>query len=67
VNPIALNAIGWKYYIVFLVTDVIQLIIAYYIVVETKGLTLKDIAILFDGNEKMLSRERAAEGVPHPT
>ena len=56
VNPVALVAIGWKYYIIFLVTDAIQLIIAYFIVVETKGLTLEDIAIVFDGEETLLSR-----------
>ena len=37
VNAIALEAIGWKYYIPFLVTDLIQVIVAYFIIVETRG------------------------------
>lgn len=45
----ALAAIGWKYYVMFIVLDVCELVIAYFLVVETKGLTLEDIAVLFDG------------------
>ena len=56
VNAIALAAIQWKYYIVFIVTDIIQVVIAYFIIVETRGLTLEDIAILFDGNDTLLSQ-----------
>ncbi|ORY24492.1 general substrate transporter [Naematelia encephala] len=48
VNPIALDALGWKYYCIFLCTDVIQTVVAYFVIIETKGLTLEDIALLFD-------------------
>ena len=49
VNAIALGALGWKYYIVFVALDLAQAIGAFFIMVETRGLTLEDISILFDG------------------
>lgn len=49
VNATAIEAIGWKYYCMFLAFLVIQTIIAYFLIIETKGLTLEDIAVLFDG------------------
>jgi len=48
---VALAAIGWKYYVMFIVLDVCELVIAYFLVLETKGLTLEDIAVLFDGED----------------
>ena len=55
VSPIALAKITWKYYILFIFIDAIELAIAYFIIVETKGLTLEEIALLFDGSETVLS------------
>lgn len=55
VNPIALAAIGWKYYIVYCVTDVLQAILAYFIIVETRGLTLEDISGLFEGFDERVA------------
>ncbi|EIW73027.1 hypothetical protein TREMEDRAFT_25510, partial [Tremella mesenterica DSM 1558] len=49
VNPVALEAIGWRYYCMFAGLLVIQTVIAYFLIMETKGLTLEDIAVLFDG------------------
>ncbi len=49
VNAIALDAIGWKYYIIFIISDLGQAVIGYFIMVETKGLTLEDIEVLFGG------------------
>ena len=49
VNPVALAAIGWKYYLMFIVLDVCELAIAYFLIIETKGFTLEEIAGLFDG------------------
>ncbi|KZO89532.1 hexose transporter [Calocera viscosa TUFC12733] len=49
VNPIAFLALGWKYYIVFDCIIVCILIFVYFFVPETKGHTLEETALLFDG------------------
>lgn len=51
VNPIALESIGWKYYIVFIVVLVIFGITAFLYYPETRGHTLEKIAVLFDGKD----------------
>lgn len=51
VNPIGLERIGWKYYLVFVVCDAVWLIIAYFFLQETKGYTLEEVTRLFDGKE----------------
>ncbi|TFY80744.1 hypothetical protein EWM64_g3268 [Hericium alpestre] len=69
VNPIALDAINWKYYIVYIVWLCFELVYVWYTIIETKGLSLEETAALFDGDEaKGELQERAAEravgGVP---
>ncbi|WOO86159.1 Lactose permease [Vanrija pseudolonga] len=53
VNPIALDAIHWKYYIVFCVFLAFQVFYCYLFVIETRGpngpLPLEEIAALFEG------------------
>ena len=49
VNPIGLSTIGWKYYIVFIVVLAIMLVVVYLAYPETKGYTLEQISVLFDG------------------
>ncbi|GAA6029518.1 hypothetical protein JCM8097_003718 [Rhodosporidiobolus ruineniae] len=51
VNPIALDKYAWKWYFIFLVALVIFLVVIYFTFVETKGLSLEEIALLFDHNE----------------
>ncbi|OAA65646.1 General substrate transporter [Niveomyces insectorum RCEF 264] len=48
VNPVALSAIGWKYYIVYVALDVMYFIIIFFIFPETKSLTIEEVSILFD-------------------
>ena len=50
-NPIAIEAIHWKYYTVFIGSLVFEIVTAYFLMVETKRLTLEDIAVLFDGEQ----------------
>ncbi|KAH8879085.1 general substrate transporter [Thozetella sp. PMI_491] len=48
VSPIALGAIGWKYYFVFVAFNlVVTLPTVYFFFLETKGLTLEEIDLLF--------------------
>lgn len=47
VNPIAMEAIDWKYYIVWCIWLVVQMNIVYWIFPETKGLGLEEVAQVF--------------------
>lgn len=49
VNPIALEAIAWKYYLVFIAVLLLFGVTAYFVYPETKGYTLEQVAIIFDG------------------
>jgi sugar porter (SP) family MFS transporter len=49
VNPIALKAIGWKYYIVWCCMLVSNFLIIYFFYPETKGLSLEEVAQRIDG------------------
>ncbi|KAH8799045.1 general substrate transporter [Xylogone sp. PMI_703] len=46
VNPIAMKAISWKFYILFCVLNAILLIIVWFIFPETNGHSLEEIALL---------------------
>ncbi|KDQ59924.1 hypothetical protein JAAARDRAFT_175447 [Jaapia argillacea MUCL 33604] len=50
-NPIALKAIGWKYYTVYIAWLVFESVFMYLYLVETKGRTLEETAALFDGED----------------
>jgi hypothetical protein len=50
-NPIGLEALGWKYYIVYVGWLGIETACVYFLVVETKGPSLEAIAERFDGPE----------------
>ncbi|KAF4975477.1 hypothetical protein FZEAL_7740 [Fusarium zealandicum] len=61
VNAIALEAIGWKYYIVFVVLLAWFLVIAYFTYPETRGHTLEQMAVIFDGDEAVPAQAVALE------
>lgn len=48
-NPIGIENIGWKYYIVFVCFLVVFLPVVYFYFPETKGRSLEEIAVIFDG------------------
>lgn len=47
VNPIALAAIGWKYYIVYVALLVSYGLVIFFFYPETKGRTLEEISVVF--------------------
>jgi hypothetical protein len=49
VNPIALEAIQWKFYFVYIGTLAAMLPTIWFLFPETKGRTLEEIAVVFDG------------------
>jgi len=54
VNPIALEKLRWKYYIFYVVWLAFELIFVFCYVWETKGRTLEQTAVLFDGDDAEL-------------
>lgn len=48
VNPIALAAIGWKYYLVYVAVLAAVIVLLYFFLPETKGLTMEEVTGLFD-------------------
>lgn len=61
VNPIALTAMRWKYYSIYIVIQAISIVCIYFYYPETKGLLLEEVATVFDGDQAVLSAQR--EGV----
>lgn len=49
VNPIAMDAIGWKYYIIYVCLLISWFGITFFWYPETRGLSLEDVALRFDG------------------
>lgn len=56
VNAIALDALGWKYYIVFAVILFIFIFVVYFAYPETRGHTLEQMALIFDGDDAVPSQ-----------
>ncbi|KAJ3507015.1 hypothetical protein NLJ89_g6538 [Agrocybe chaxingu] len=52
VNPWALDAIDWWYYVIYCGWLVFELTFVFFFIVETKGRTLEETAALFDGEEQ---------------
>lgn len=61
VNPIALERIGWKYYFVFVVMLILLGITVYFFYPETRGHTLEQMAVLFDGDSEIPSPAEMAQ------
>lgn len=49
VNLVALESIGWKYYLVFIVVLILYGLTVYFFYPETRGYSLEQIAVIFDG------------------
>ncbi|EJU01952.1 hexose transporter [Dacryopinax primogenitus] len=61
VNPIALPALGWKYYIVYDCFLVFEFAFMYFFCIETKNRTLEQTAALFDGEQAV--QDLATSGI----
>jgi hypothetical protein len=64
VNPIALAAITWKYYAVYIAIDCVYVILIYFFLPETKNLTIEEVSLLFD-YEGTDARQAAADAFKH--
>jgi sugar transport protein len=47
VTPIAITAIGWRYYLIFIITNITNALFFWAFLPETKGLNLEDMDELF--------------------
>lgn len=71
VNPIGLAKLAWKFYFVYIVILVIECTTIYFFFVETKGPTLEEISILFDGEDAhvggmaLIDSKRVEQQVEH--
>ena len=58
VTPIAVTAIGWKYYIVFIVCNLTNALFFWAFQPETKGLNLEDMDELFRDHPLFVPRSK---------
>ncbi|KAF7133601.1 hypothetical protein CNMCM5793_004730 [Aspergillus hiratsukae] len=56
VNPIGLEALQWRFYFVYVAVLVLECVVIYFYFVETRGPTLEEIAMLFDGEGSPAAR-----------
>jgi hypothetical protein len=70
VNPIAMNALHWKYYIFYCAFLVFEVVVVYFYYVETKYLPLEEVTKIFDGedvaaktNETLVGEKVASTGI----
>lgn len=61
VNPVALDALNWKYYIVYDVWLFIELVVVYFFYIETRNTPLEEIVKYFDGDAALLGGDLATE------
>jgi MFS family permease len=55
VNPIGIANLGWKYYFVYIVWLSIETLIIFFVYPETKGPTLEELAVIFEGEKAKVS------------
>lgn len=65
VNPIALDSIGWKYYIVYCVWILVEITTVYFLFPETYGRTLEELSFMFEGKDVQQKVEKNIEEVLH--
>jgi hypothetical protein len=58
-NPVALENIGWKYYLVYIAILAFEVIFTYFLFPETKGYTVEQVAKIFDEQETERSESDA--------
>jgi hypothetical protein len=51
VNPIALDSIGWRYYIVYCVWILVEIATVYLLFPETRGRSLEELSFMFEDKE----------------
>ncbi|KAK0709414.1 hexose transporter protein [Lasiosphaeria miniovina] len=65
VNPIALEAIAWKYYLVYCVWLAFELLVVWKYYIETKNTALEEIVKFFDGDAAIVGGDAATAKARH--
>ncbi|KAJ5379853.1 uncharacterized protein N7496_002281 [Penicillium cataractarum] len=63
VNPIILEAIHWKYYGVYIGILMAYIVMIWFTFPETKGLTIEEVATVFDGEDALGMDKGTGKGV----
>ena len=58
VNPVAIEAVGWKFYIYYCIWVTAIFIIVYFFFVETRGPTLEELALIFEKPSEKQAKSR---------
>ncbi|KAF2638664.1 MFS transporter [Massarina eburnea CBS 473.64] len=61
INPIALEKIQWRYYIVYCAWLAVELVFVYFFYIETKNTPLEEIAKHFDGDDALVGGNAATQ------
>lgn len=61
-NPVAMEAISWKYYIVYCCVLAVEIVLVYFFFPETKGRSLEEVAFIFDG-DKAFGENHSTEAI----
>jgi MFS family permease len=61
VNPIALTALAWKYYFVYIAVLVAAIVSIYFLYPETRRRTLEEVSLIFDGPDAQLPAQQELE------
>ncbi|KAF5856058.1 hypothetical protein ETB97_007979 [Aspergillus alliaceus] len=61
INPIALDNLGWKYYIFYCVWLGVELVVVWFFYIETRNTPLEEIARYFDGDTAIVGGAAATE------
>lgn len=65
VSPIAFSEVGYKYYSLFICTNLVGAVVVFFIFPETKGKTLEEIAHIFGDEVIVADLETVKEKVGH--
>lgn len=67
VNPVALENIHWKYYLVYCVFLAFEIFVVWKYYIETKEIPLEEIVKMFDGDSAVLGGAAASEKIQQIT
>ena len=68
VNPVAMDAISWRYYIVYCCIIVVEVVVVYFFFPETSGYTLEEVCQVFGDTPEMVAPVQSSSrkaGIEH--